>query len=547
MRRFDNHPDELISASLTGDLTDVERRELQAHLSTCQVCRETLEAFSQQRQLLAGLPVKAVPRDLGPRVRTGIDSGRFGAPWWRRPGGLLAGTASLATVAAAALLAAFFLTGGLKKPQVAASVPPSTSAVATPSPSVTSSPAETPEPTPTQAPLPLGMRPGDLVYPALSGPVDKPQFTIDNNRNGQHVAVSPPSGQPIAASLSPDGQWLAYIYLRGLSGANEVAAVHLSDGSVVDLGATEGSAPFTDRLAWSPDGRYLAFTKAPFDMATGQNTDPHGPGSTEVYLFDTTTQASSQISSSGNAYAAGWSPIADGRETLWISLAAQNPQSRAIRFPLNEPLKAVDTGEQAARADGVFMPLTSPDGKRAIFWRGTMKQAGGAWSFITSGLPYLTSSSSGGIPSFASADPLFSDITITGQSDTFATGDFGWGADSNTLAFWNGLWSGNHQPSGYPDEQVVYVGKATDSSLLTARSGIDLGLKDTDRIAGVALSPGGTQAAITVGHATPGDLASPSSTLLVVDLATRKSHEVAAGGTPAWNGPGGYFSPTGAQ
>ena len=129
MRPFDNHPDELISASLTGDLTDVERRELQAHLSTCQVCRETLEAFSQQRQLLAGLPVKAVPRDLGPRVRTGIESGRFGAPWWRRPGGLMAGAASLATVAAAALLAAFFLTGGLKSPQVAASIPPSTSAV----------------------------------------------------------------------------------------------------------------------------------------------------------------------------------------------------------------------------------------------------------------------------------------------------------------------------------------------------------------------------------------------------------------------------------
>ena len=44
------------------------------------------------------------PRDLGPRVRAGIESGRLGVPWWRRPGGLLAGAASLATVAAAALL-----------------------------------------------------------------------------------------------------------------------------------------------------------------------------------------------------------------------------------------------------------------------------------------------------------------------------------------------------------------------------------------------------------------------------------------------------------
>src|ERR1700752_2192420 len=128
MKRFENHPDELISASLTGDLTDVERRELDAHLADCQTCRETLEGFGQQRQLLAGLPVSRAPRDLGPRVRAGIDSGRFGAPWWRRPAGLLAGAASRAAVAAAAVLAAFFLTGGLNRPPVAASTPPSASA-----------------------------------------------------------------------------------------------------------------------------------------------------------------------------------------------------------------------------------------------------------------------------------------------------------------------------------------------------------------------------------------------------------------------------------
>ena len=90
MKRFENHPDELISASLSGDLTDLERRELDAHLATCPTCRETLEAFSQQRQLLSGLPVTRAPRDLGPRVRAGIESGRLGVPCWRRPGGLLA-------------------------------------------------------------------------------------------------------------------------------------------------------------------------------------------------------------------------------------------------------------------------------------------------------------------------------------------------------------------------------------------------------------------------------------------------------------------------
>src|SRR5205823_13703982 len=118
------------------------------HLATCQVCRETLEAFSQQRQMLAGLPVTTPPRDLGARVRTGISSGRFGAPWWRRPGGMLAGVASLATVAAAALLAVFFLNGGFKGPQIGASIPPSGTAVASTSPTPPSSRSPAPSTTP---------------------------------------------------------------------------------------------------------------------------------------------------------------------------------------------------------------------------------------------------------------------------------------------------------------------------------------------------------------------------------------------------------------
>src|SRR4029077_4100488 len=148
MKRFESHPDELLSASLSGDLTELERRELDAHLATCQTCRETLEAFGQERQLLSGLPVSREPRDLSPRVRAGIDSGRFGTPWWRRPGGLLAGAASLATVAGAAVIAAFFLAGGLNRPPVAASTAPSSSVVPTSSAIASSVPAAPPRATP---------------------------------------------------------------------------------------------------------------------------------------------------------------------------------------------------------------------------------------------------------------------------------------------------------------------------------------------------------------------------------------------------------------
>ncbi|MDP9270793.1 MAG: zf-HC2 domain-containing protein, partial [Chloroflexota bacterium] len=109
MKQFTDHPDDLISSLLTGELTELERRELDRHLATCPECRATLEAFSQQRQLLAGMSAVPVPRDLGARVRAGIQSRRFAMPWYRRPAGLLAGAASLATVAVAALLAVIVL------------------------------------------------------------------------------------------------------------------------------------------------------------------------------------------------------------------------------------------------------------------------------------------------------------------------------------------------------------------------------------------------------------------------------------------------------
>jgi len=60
------------------------------------------------------------------------------------------------------------------------------------------------------------------------------------------------SGPTIAAALSPDGRWLAYISQKGETGANEVWALSLVNGNVTHLGCST-AAPFTDRLAWSPD------------------------------------------------------------------------------------------------------------------------------------------------------------------------------------------------------------------------------------------------------------------------------------------------------
>ena len=88
------HPDELISASLTGDLTHAERAELDRHLAGCEICRETLDAFTVERELVAGMGEVLPPRDLAARVRAGIEAGRQA----QRPDLVRAGLALLGDV-----------------------------------------------------------------------------------------------------------------------------------------------------------------------------------------------------------------------------------------------------------------------------------------------------------------------------------------------------------------------------------------------------------------------------------------------------------------
>ena len=546
MRPFDSHPDELISASLTGDLTEVERRELEAHLSSCQVCRETLEAFSQQRQLLGGLPITAAPRDLGPRVRTAIASGRFGAPWWRRPGGLLAGVASLATVAAAALLAVFFLNGGFKGPQIGASIPPSGTAVASTSPTPPSS--GSPAPSTTPAPLPLGMKPGDLVYVSLTGPKENRKLEVIRDASGDSVSVINPArfgwGQPQRASLSPDGRVLTFATLLDGNGTWVFFATELLTGKTVQLGESFPQA-FGHRLLWSPDGRYLAFTV---------EAVPQG-GTSDVWIFDRSTGDTKQVTKAGNAYAASWAPVVNGAETLWISLGAGDPTSVATQFPANGGLAFDDLlAKPTNKADGIFMPLLSPDGQKAIFWRGTMALASDrqtGWIFSTGGMPQLTSSGSGGIPSWASGAPLFGDLQPDQGGQAFASGDVTWADDSDTYSFWGGLWNGTPEGANYPDQNAVYAGHASQDRLtkasalglggMTTQEGDQLGVLD------VGLSPDGKQAGVTLVYPTP-EFGAAAFLRTTPTTAGGKPTEVGSAGItpPPWLGPGVYVPDTAA-
>ena len=123
--------EELISASLHGDLTADERSRLNAHLDGCAQCRDTLAAFSDQRRMLAGLRHVAPPRDLGARVRAGVESASI--PWWRKPTTIFTAVGGSLAAVAGALLALVVLNGNPSEPNVGQASP--TPVESTPAPS----------------------------------------------------------------------------------------------------------------------------------------------------------------------------------------------------------------------------------------------------------------------------------------------------------------------------------------------------------------------------------------------------------------------------
>jgi anti-sigma factor RsiW len=520
-RRSGSHPEELISASLTGDLTDGERLQLDEHLATCESCRATLAAFANERRLVSGLAHAPAPQDLSARVRGGIERGRYAAaPWWRRPGRVVAIGASLATVAAAIL--AVVVLGNLRPGPVGHATPsPSASALPSASVPALATPSVEATLTPVSA---ITLGPGEIGYLSLNGASLAPgRLTFSNEATGASLSLGTVSGPPIAASLSPDGRWLAYITQKGLTGANEVWVAHLTDGSVVSVGCS-AEAPFTDRLAWSPNSSYMAYTLVSIDLGptSGCPANVTAAGRTDAWFFDVGTGERTKITGNGNAFAASFLP----NEHLLISWAADTPWSEEV------PLNSDATPEHI---NGVFMPLISPDGNRALFWSGTMaSSADGSWQFSRGGMPQLSGDfRSAGPASPWIGSPLFTDLTPVG-GEGFAYGSFEWAPDSDQIAFWNGAWTGPPQSAHgtYPSQEHVCAGSS--SGLLSAAS-CSAGPAAGGRIVDVTLTPYGALA-VTVGLPSAGIGDPPSATLTVMSASFGGETRLVGGGV-VWNGP----------
>lgn len=512
-RGRDAHPDELISASLSGDLEPAERSTLDAHLAGCATCRETLAAFSAQRQMVHRLRQAPPPRDLAARVQAGIDGGRFAAsPWWRRPRMLTGLAASLGTVAAGIL--AVVILSNLRGPEVAVtSASPVVSAPASVSQSATPAATQTAEPT--AEPI-IVMGSGDVgVFVASGGTPDRPRsLQFVDLSNERSLSVDSASGVPISAALSPTGEWLAYITNIGESGAQEVRAVRLADGETVHLGCSV-TWNFTDRLTWSPDGRFLAYSLAGADLGSGTPRcagSKQTVGTVDVWIFNARTERPSRLTVSGDAYAADFLPAdgADAQPTLIVSHAATEPWSE------EKVVVGVQAGDSPA-IPGVFMPMISPDGHRAMFWNGMMEPyADGQWVFVRGGLPYISAPSDAAWDPATGADPLFTDLAPVG-GEAFTFGNLAWSTDSRYVAFWNGAWTGVPQnvAGDYPQQVDAYVGRADDGLSQTSRVEV---LGDAEYVADVKFDGDGRLVLVMVASPSAGIGDAPSAVVYQVTL-----------------------------
>lgn len=489
----DEHPDELISASLTGDLTSAERASLDAHLSSCARCRATLDAFASERHMIGGLRTEAPPTDLGARVRAGIESGGP-VPWWRRPSTLVGGVATLATVTAALL--AMVVLGNIPRGPIGATGSPEVSPSMLASAAASAAASEIPSASvaPSTAPL-ASIDPNPVGVMEYRLRDQEGSIAVSIDAAAQAVEVQR-LGQPISAVLAPGGEWIAFQLLGDASGLVDTYAFRFSDGKLVSLFDEGGDSPFA-RLVWSDDGSLLAFTGVSPD---GQSAD--------AWIFNTAhgDAGALRLTGTGRTFVGDFHGGGDGNAWLWVSTAQDGqpstdrlavPIATTIGEPVDDP-----AADSLGHADGVFLPLHgelagTPGG--AIAWVGEMALDAGGWHFARGGMPRLYVPSLQGEYGFSpdAGDQLFDTLTIANGGEAFRSARFAWAPDGDGVAVWDAQWQGVPQPLGFPDQGRVYFGHPLSGVFIGPPQALDEADTAGGTVIGVSLA-GGQYLALTV-------------------------------------------------
>jgi hypothetical protein len=423
---------------------------LAGHLESCSECRRETEGYAADRELLRSLRDKPIepPRDLWARTSAALDreAGKrgpadrradrrspaprqrgTGSPWQRLPVGAAAGVLILLVV-----LGTAFLPGIL---------PPKT-------PSGTQVAVATGVPGPTAiaiaaVPIPA-LRSGadgswDLFYTEVNKvcPRSSPEC-VPPPGNGTTQTLGQLSAKASTMTISPDDDQLVFEATGGTAGVYVVPVPAKGTQQTPPPSATPGTSsqpPVTAQpgspeptpaatpigqveiasgvtvvgeVAYSPDGRYLAFSAAPIDHSTGPDLYvwSAGSGTAVAVTSDHATYFSgwlgSQVLASHLAIVAGPGqsgspdssdqPGASGGNAHGNGQGNGKPVEAHPSSFLFDPATLVRT--DLAQAD-VWLPVVDVSARFVVYWSGTLTSKDGSTWELGTGQVVLDKWSSG--------------------------------------------------------------------------------------------------------------------------------------------------------